>query len=286
MMERKIKWPTSIFLIGYQIALVLLMLGYFFYKGLPHWHFLIYIIVFHYLTMLGITSLYHRHYTHKSFTLNKVVEVGLLFLSTMALQSSVLSWVGDHKMHHFYTDTDKDPYNIKEGFWYAHFFWMLRQLRYVAPVTLTSELRENKWVVLQHKYYYPMSFSMNILFGLVFGLLYEDLFGAFTFLVLFRLFIGHHATWGINSVAHYFGSRPHSKNESAVNNFLLALVTLGEGYHNYHHSYPSDYRNGTKWYHFDPTKWFIWTLSKLRLAKKLRKFSKVKVSNTIEARCN
>ena len=276
-MKRKIKWSTSIFLIGYQIALIGLLISYFLLKGLPHWHFLIYIIVFHYLTMLGVTALYHRFYTHKSFTLNKVVELFLLFLSTLALQSSVLKWLGDHKMHHFYTDTDKDPYNIKEGFWYAHFFWMLRKLKHEAPETLTTDLRKNKLVVIQDKYYYPISFTLNIVVGLFFGLLYNDVLGAFTFLVLLRLFIGHHSTWGINSVAHYFGSKPNSKNESAVNNFWLAIVTLGEGYHNYHHTFPADYRNGTRWFHFDPTKWFIWILSKVKLAGKLKKFPNVEM---------
>jgi stearoyl-CoA desaturase (Delta-9 desaturase) len=277
MQKRKIKWPTSIFLIGYHILLFGLLIFYLSYHGWPNWQFWIIIAVAHYLTMMGVTALYHRHYTHKSFTLNKAVEIGLLFLSTLALQSSVIRWAGDHKMHHFYTDSNKDPYNIKEGFWYAHFFWMLRKLEYSAPENLTCELRKNKLVMFQHKYYYPIAFFLNILFGLITGYIYQDYLGAFTFLVLLRLFLGHHATWSINSIAHYFGSKPNSKKESARNNFLLALITMGEGYHNYHHSYPADYRNGTKWYDFDPTKWFIWILSKLRLAKKLKKFSVTKI---------
>jgi len=113
------------------------------------------------------------------------------------------------------------------------------------------------------------------------GYLFNDFFGAFVFGFLLRTFLIHHSTFFINSVAHCWGSQSYSRESSAVNNLLLAFLTIGEGYHNYHHAFASDYRNGVRWFHFDPTKWFIWTLYKTGMAKKLIVFNKLTIKKKI-----
>ena len=94
--------------------------------------------------------------------------------------------------------------------------------------------------------------------------------GAFFIALWLRLFALHHFTWFINSLAHTWGDKPFCQEQSAVNNYVIALLTFGEGYHNFHHTFANDYRNGIRWYHFDPTKWLIWTLNKLGLASGLK----------------
>ncbi|WP_237753541.1 fatty acid desaturase [Candidatus Protochlamydia amoebophila] len=124
-----------------------------------------------------------------------------------------------------------------------------------------------------------MLISNGIAF-LVVGWFLDDYMGAFFLACWTRLFLLHHFTWFINSLAHTWGDRPFCQEQSAVNNYILALLTFGEGYHNYHHTFCNDYRNGIRWFHFDPTKWLIWTLSKCGLTKELKRMD----SYTIQKR--
>ena len=103
------------------------------------------------------------------------------------------------------------------------------------------------------------------------GLIWGDPIGALVVAGFLRLVMQWHATFSVNSVAHYIGSRPYSLKNSARDSFVTALITLGEGYHNFHHRFQSDYRNGVRWYHFDPTKWWVWSLSKVGVCRDLRR---------------
>jgi stearoyl-CoA desaturase (delta-9 desaturase) len=115
-----------------------------------------------------------------------------------------------------------------------------------------------------------MVFSNFIIFLLI-GWLLNDYVGAFFLACWTRLFVLHHFTWFINSLAHTWGDRPFCQEQSAVNNYIIAFLTFGEGYHNFHHTFCNDYRNGIRWFHFDPTKWLIWVLSKCGLTKELKR---------------
>jgi stearoyl-CoA desaturase (delta-9 desaturase) len=111
----------------------------------------------------------------------------------------------------------------------------------------------------------------NFIAFAVVGYLFQDYWGAFFLAVWLRIFVLQHCTWFINSLAHTWGSKHFSQEQSAVDNYIIALLTFGEGYHNYHHVFANDYRNGIRWYHFDPTKWLIWGLSKIGLTKQLKR---------------
>jgi stearoyl-CoA desaturase (delta-9 desaturase) len=173
-------------------------------------------------------------------------------------------------------DTDEDPYSIKKGFWYAHILWMFEKTK---PLDLkrVPDLTSNPLVMFQHRYYGLLCFGGNIVLCGLLGWLHADLLGAFVLAWWTRLLVSHHLTWFVNSLAHTWGEQTYSREQSAVDNYILAFLTVGEGYHNYHHTFAADYRNGHRWYHFDPTKWTIWTLSKLGQSWDLTRYSPYKV---------
>lgn len=264
-----INWGTAIFLVSYQTILFLTLPFYFYYCTLHTGTFVSAFILL-WLTGLSITAGYHRYFAHRAYKAHPIAEWFLLFFGTMAVQSSVIRWSFEHRLHHAHVDTDEDPYSIKKGFWYAHFLWMLEKLRPIDP-KVVSDLMKNKAVVFQHTYYKPLMVLTNFMAFLVVGFLFQDFWGAFFIAVWLRIFFLQHFTWFINSLAHTWGSKQFSLEQSAVDNFVIALLTFGEGYHNYHHTFANDYRNGIRWFHFDPTKWLIWTLSKVGLASNLKK---------------
>lgn len=228
---------------------------------------------------LSITVGYHRLYAHKAYSANAFFEWCVLLGSALSLQMSALKWSHDHRIHHNHVDTDKDPYSIKKGFWYAHMLWLFDYQRQYDP-SLISDLLKNPRLVLQDRYYGLFIVSINLaVFGI--GCLFMSPFASFYFGVLLRMALIHHSTWFINSLCHTFGSKTYARELSAVDNALLALLTFGEGYHNYHHAFAADYRNGIRWYHFDPSKWTIWIASKLGMAKKLRVISDVALQKAL-----
>lgn len=135
--------------------------------------------------------------------------------------------------------------------------------------------------MFQHNYYKPLMLGSNALVVLLFGWLFNDFLGAFVLVCWLRMFLLHHFTWFINSLAHMWGEKPFSQEQTAVDNYFLSLLTFGEGYHNYHHTFANDYRNGIRWFHFDPTKWMIWTLEKLGLAHGLKRMDSVTIEKRI-----
>lgn len=269
MLLREINWGNGLFLIGYHLLVLI---------GLP-WYALTHVlplgmigwaIALVFLTLISVTTTYHRLYSHKTFTLNTGAQAVLLFFSTLALQNSVLVWAHEHRRHHAHVDTDQDPYSIKKGFWYAHMLWMFKKSKGVDE-SLIKDLTPNPLLRFQHKYYLLLAISTNAVVWAFFGWVYDNYMASFFLIMWGRLFFSHHITWMINSAAHTWGTKQFSKEHSAADNYVLSIITCGEGYHNYHHTFPSDYRNGVHWYQFDTTKWLIWTLHKCGFATDLKR---------------
>lgn len=231
---------------------------------------------------IGITAGYHRFFAHKTYKAQLFYELLILTAGTLATQGSVIKWSHDHRIHHQFTDTDKDPYGVNKGFWHAHWLWILKKSGEFHSAVV-QDLLKNKWTAFQHRYYVPLILALNGGVLLLFGWLTGDYFGALVLTVLLRLFLTHHATFFINSAAHYWGSRPYSIEHSAVNNWLIAIFTFGEGYHNFHHVFPSDYRNGIRWYQYDIAKYLIWTLSKIGITRDLRRMSMAAINKKLIA---
>ena len=271
----QVEWGVTLFLIGYHLALLIGLPFYFIYNS-PAGGLYIAAVILLYLSGLAITMGYHRFYAHSTFKTNKLVEVILLFFGSMATQGSALRWACDHRNHHAYVDTDRDPYSVKKGFMHAHVLWLFRKTKPINQ-KVVADLYRNKLLVFQDKFYVPLMLLTNTTAFLFVGYLFNDYLGAFVITWGLRLFFLHHFTWFINSLAHTWGSQSFSQEHSAVDNYLISLLTFGEGYHNYHHTFANDYRNGTKWYHFDPTKWLLWSLSKCHLVSGLKKVSSIRI---------
>ena len=269
--KKEINWGPTLFLIIYQ-TILLIALPFFLYFAPPSLSIIAVSIVLLYLTGLSITGGYHRFYSHRTYKTNQFMEFILLYFASMAGQGSALRWSFDHRLHHAHVDTDEDPYSIKKGFWYAHFLWIIDKPKPIDAKVVPDLLR-NKLVMFQHNHIGKCMIFSNAIVFLIVGFLLNDYVGAFFFATWVRLFALHHFTWFINSLAHTWGDKPFSQEQSAVDNYVISLLTFGEGYHNYHHTFANDYRNGIRWYHFDPTKWLIWTLQKCGLAKDLRRMS-------------
>lgn len=268
MRSSNFNWGPGLFLLGYHLFLLIALPLYFIYFT-ASWKILLSSAALLYITGLSVTAGYHRLYSHLAYKINPVVEGVLLFFATMATQGSALRWAYEHRCHHAFIDSDKDPYSIKKGFWYAHFLWLFEKPNEIEN-NVVADLLRNPLLRFQHRFYGILMLATNLLAFLFLGWCFNDYLGAFLFGWVTRMFFLHHFTWFINSLAHTWGARTFCKEISAVDNYIIALLTFGEGYHNYHHKFAYDYRNGFRWYHFDPTKWLIWILNKCRLARQLK----------------
>ncbi len=219
----------------------------------------------------GITAGYHRLLAHKTYKAVWPVRLLLLLAGSSAFENSALEWCNDHRDHHRYTDTEKDPYNIKKGFWYAHMGWILVSDNSNRCFDNVEDLTQDPLVAFQHKYYSYLAIITGVLAPMFIAGIWGDWLGGLLVGGALRIAVTHQTTFCINSVCHYFGKQTYSERYSARDNWFTALFTLGEGFHNFHHRFPIDYRNGVRAYDFDPTKWLIKSLHFLGLAKDLRK---------------
>ncbi len=222
------------------------------------------------VTSFAITAGYHRLYAHRAYKTGKFVQFLVLFFGAAAFEQSALTWCAGHRDHHRYVDTEKDPYSIKKGFWYAHIGWMTLWQQW-PDYNNVKDLLKNKLVRHQHDHYIAWGFISGILFPLFLGFLTGHTLGALVFSVCVRLTLVYHGTFCINSVCHTFGKATYDIHATARDNWFVAFFTNGEGYHNFHHRFPTDYRNGIRWYQWDPSKWLIALFGRLGLAKELRK---------------
>ncbi|GIU45487.1 acyl-CoA desaturase [Shewanella sairae] len=226
-------------------------------------------VVLAFASGLSITGGYHRLWSHRTYKAHASIRFLYALGGALALQNSALHWSSDHRVHHKHVDNnDKDPYSAKMGFWYSHIGWMLReyQSQRYHDYKNVRDLQNDKIVMWQHKYYLPLLLIMNFGLPILLGWLNGDILGMLLLAGLLRLVVVHHCTFFINSLAHIWGSQPYTDKNTARDNGFLALLTYGEGYHNYHHIFENDYRNGIHWWQYDPTKWLIDSLALVGLA--------------------
>ena len=228
---------------------------------------------------LSITAGYHRLWSHKSYDAHFAVRLVFALGGALALQNSIKVWCSNHRKHHQYVDdVDKDPYSSRRGFWFAHIGWMFKD--YAAAEVDESNIRDllkDPLVRVQHDHYWLLVFLTNYCMPFTLGWITGDVVGGLLLVGILRLVICQHTTFLINSLAHYWGAQPYSDDNTSRDNAVVALFTFGEGYHNFHHAFPGDYRNGLRWYQFDPTKWLIKSLSLTTLASGLRRTAPEKI---------
>lgn len=274
----RVNWTSSVFL---TVTFFTALIGtpiYFIKFGVDPFQIALFFFYF-IATGLSITLGYHRLFAHRAFKAKAPVKLGTLIFGACAFEDSALDWASDHRMHHKHVDEDDDPYDISKGFFWAHMGWIFFKL-YPRPLANVNDLKKDELVMWQHRWHRALGFLFGIVVPTMIGMIWNGgagALGGFLLAGVARIVAVQHCTFFINSLCHTMGRRPYDSRTSARDSFLMAIFTFGEGYHNYHHSFQHDYRNGVKKWQFDPTKWTIWTLSKLGLASELRRVPAEKI---------
>jgi stearoyl-CoA desaturase (delta-9 desaturase) len=234
---------------------------------------------------VGIGSGYHRLWSHRTYDAHPALKWLLAIMGGMSLQNSIIIWSARHRVHHRDVDNnDKDPYSIGRGFWFAHIGWMLKNYESgEVDYSVVRDLQKDPVAVWQDRWYWTLVWTTNLAVPVFLGWLTGDIIGMFLLAGVARLVINHHFTFFINSLAHMWGKQPYTDENTARDQHFLALITYGEGYHNYHHLFQSDYRCGIRWWHLDINKWFISTCALLGLVKNRKRAPRFKV---LRARLN
>ena len=276
---KTVRWTNSLFLIGTFVTTITAAPLYIWHFGLDafqitlFWFFLI-------STGLSITLGYHRLFSHLTFHASWPVKLFTLLFGAAAFEGSAIAWSADHRRHHKFVDHEEDPYDISKGLFHAHIGWLLFRTGPDTPLTWVRDLKKDRLAWWQHEYYVPIAIGMAFVLPAVIGWAWGgpvSALGAFLLAGVARVVVVHHMTFCINSLCHWIGDRPYSSDCTARDSVIMAVCTFGEGYHNFHHEFQHDYRNGVKPWQFDPTKWTIWLLSKAGLVDGLRTVPEEKI---------
>ncbi|HTD85674.1 MAG TPA: acyl-CoA desaturase [Candidatus Binatia bacterium] len=215
------------------------------------------------ITAFGLTMGFHRLFTHRSFKCARAVTTFLGVSGSMAAQGPILFWVACHRRHHQCSDEDGDPHSPHEfgggfagvlrGWWHAHMGWMLTH-KAENYRRLVGDLLRDRQVMSMNQHYFLWIALGLLIPGVLGGVISQTWWGFFTGVLwggLVRIFLVHHCTWSINSICHLFGSAPFATGDESKNNGLCAMLTMGEGWHNNHHAFPSSARHGLMWWQLD-----------------------------------
>ena len=267
-----INWPTTLMFIVTPLAALVLVPWY----GIVHgfsagsWGVFAFFLV---ACGMSVTAGYHRLWAHRTYEARTPLKILYLIFGSMALQNSALVWCSGHRIHHLHVDdNDRDPYSAGRGFWFSHIGWMLRYYPSGNPdFSNARDLERDPLLAFQNRHYLLIALAINLGLTIGAGLLVGDVWGTFILAGLLRVVISHHFTFLINSLAHMWGTRPYTDENSARDNPVLAFLTHGEGYHNFHHIFAHDYRNGVRWWQWDPTKWLVAAMQYVGLARRLKR---------------
>lgn len=289
-MFKHLNYVAVFALIIYPIILICLGVSYALINSVG-WFELILFLTGYYMANISVGLGLHRLWSHDAYKTNKYVEFVLAVLSAGTLQGPALSWASNHFDHHTYTDTEKDPHTPQKykskfmGFLWSHMGWMLvgeGSYKSINRVTMVK-LGRNKILRWQLKYYWHIAVAMNTIVpafvGFVFGGTALAAYAGFVFIGLGRA-LQQQATFFVNSLCHFVGTQKYT-NGTSRDIWWLAFMLLGENWHNFHHAFPSDYRNGAQWYQTDVHKWLIYLMSKCGLAWGLKRTAKVRVDAKI-----
>jgi len=278
---RKIRLTNSVFLIGTFTTTCTAVPLYIWHYGLDVFQVALFLF-FAISTGMSITLGYHRLFSHLTFQASPIVKLYTLLFGAAAFEGSALGWCADHRRHHKHVDHEEDPYDINKGLFHAHIGWLLFRRGPDSPLTWVRDLQKDKLAWWQHEYYVPIAMIMSFIVPAAIGWAYGGpvaALGGFLIAGVARVVFVHHMTFCINSLCHWIGKRPYSSNVSARDSLLMAFFTFGEGYHNFHHTFQWDYRNGVSWWHFDPTKWFINLCERVGLTSDLKRCSPIVIES-------
>jgi len=239
----------------------------------------------YWVAAMGITAGAHRLWAHKTYKAKLPLRIFLIICNSMAGENSAYIWSRDHRLHHKCSETHADPHNANRGFFFAHVGWLLQKkhpaVKKAGKSIIMTDLEQDGVVMFQHKYYMTCFLTAcfivpTVLPNLLWG---ESLLTAY-FMAVLRYMAVLHSTWLVNSAAHLFGMKPYDKNIGPVENRLVSLLAVGEGFHNYHHTFPYDYRTSEWGFRLNITSMFIDLMAYFGQAYNLRTAS----PKTVEAR--
>ncbi|MFZ9462156.1 MAG: acyl-CoA desaturase [Vulcanococcus sp.] len=262
-----LRWSTALFMVVIHGLALLALLPPFW-----SWQAVMVLLLLYWLTAcVGVTLGYHRLLAHGAFRVPRWLEMVITTCGTLSCQHGPIDWVGLHRHHHLHSDGPADHHNSHLGFWWSHFGWMLHDVpaqRYVRQ--LTPDLQQVPYYRWLNRNFLLLQLALAALLYGVGQLSGAGGWGLMLWGVPLRLVLVYHATWLVNSATHRWGYVSHASADGSRNNWWVALLTFGEGWHNNHHAYPSSARMGFRWWELDLTWWHIVVLQRLGLARRIR----------------
>ena len=239
-------------------------------------------VVFYLVSSLGVTVGFHRYFTHGAFKANRGLKIALAIAGSLAVEGPVLRWVADHRRHHAFSDRDGDPHSpwrfgeslagLTKGFWFAHLGWLFdteqtNQDKYVPDLLADSDLAR---VDRQFPFWVAFSLLGPAALGGLLTWSWTGAVTAFFWATLVRICLLHHVTWSINSICHMVGERPYASRDRSANFWPLAILSMGESWHNSHHADPTCARHGVDRGQLDISARTIWLFERLGWATDVR----------------
>ena len=241
------------------------------------WEFIGVLLATYGIRMFAVTAGYHRYFSHRSYKMNRICQFLMAFMAQTSAQKGVLWWAAHHRDHHRNSDSESDVHSPwQSGFWWSHIGWVISNdydsydPRLIQDFGKYPELR---WL---DRFHWVPTAIFGILIFLAGG------WGAFLWGYIASTVLLFHCTFSINSLAHIWGTRRFETADQSRNNFLLALITFGEGWHNNHHKFMHSCRQGMRWWEIDFTYYLLKIMSWLGLARELRGFRLARQSRIVQ----
>ncbi|GGG01851.1 stearoyl-CoA desaturase [Marinicella pacifica] len=236
----------------------------------------------YFVRMFAITGFYHRYFSHKSFKTSRLMQTIFAVIGATATQRGPLWWAAHHRHHHIHADTDADAHSPKHGFWRSHLGWFLQDKNFATQQERVKDLNqfpELRWIdrydIIFPVLYIIFLFALGEILDAVFPTLNTSGLQLVVWGYVVSTVLLAHITYAINSLAHVFGSREYETGDNSRNNFILAILTLGEGWHNNHHCSPGSVRQGFRWWQIDISYYILWLMSKTGLIWDLKPPNKI-----------
>lgn len=258
----EVNWPTTIVLAVFHVGAVAAL---FFFT----WSNLAVALFFTWLAGgLGISMGYHRLHTHRSYRTPLILEYIFALCGTLALEGGPIFWVATHRIHHQKSDQPGDPHSPRDGAWWAHAGWILfgasDQCNMPTMSKYAPDLVKQRFYVWLNDYHWVPTLVVGVVLFAIGGL------GMILWGICLRVVVGLHGTWLVNSGAHMWGTRRFATRDDSRNNWWIAAISFGEGWHNNHHAHPTSARHGLAWYEFDASWMQIRLLQRWGIAKSVR----------------
>ncbi|GFS91843.1 acyl-CoA desaturase [Nephila pilipes] len=276
----QIVWRNVLLFIALHAAALYGMYAVILNAALTSWFYGVFLC---YMTGLGVTAGAHRLWTHRSYKAKLPLRIFLAFCNCMALQNDLYEWARDHRVHHKFAETNADPHNVNRGFFFAHMGWLMakkqKDVIEKGKTVDVSDVWADPVVRFQNRFYVPLCALCCFIVpaAIPYYCWNEKFVVCFFGAGFFRYIVCLHFTWFVNSAAHMWGNKPYDKNISAVETKWVSAFAIGEGFHNYHHTFPWDYSTSELGYKYNFTTFFIDCMAYIGQAYDLKTASKESV---------